>query len=263
MNAITYPGGKGAAGVAQTLINQIPPHAEYIAAFAGFDAIARTKRPADRSVLIDMDRDTLTNLAELLAATWCDQLGSLATMQRFELVHADGLAWLAYRFGLDRLTPAPPRPRVPGQAWQPCEAAGPFVYLDPPYPMETRSGRQLYRYEMTPEQHRQLLAIARALPCPVMVSSYASSSYCEQLADWRRLDFQAMTRGGVRTESVWMNYPEPARLHDATHVGDDKRERERIRRRVRNWVAGLGRVGLHERQAMLDAIAAEYFDDGG
>lgn len=262
MNATTYPGGKAGAGVVQTLINEIPPHAEYIAACAGFDAIARMKRPAERSTLIDLDGDTLAGLAELLGRAWGEQLGSLELRRRFELLDTDGVAWLRARFGLSRVFPCPPSPRVPSALVQAADEAGAFVYFDPPYPMDTRSGRDLYRFEMTPEQHVELLDVATALPCLVMVSSYANPLYAERLAGWRTKTFQAMTRGGVRTETVWMNYPPPTRLHDARFVGREKRERERIRRRVRNWVDGLKRVDSLERQAILDEIAAEFFTNG-
>lgn len=258
MNATTYPGGKAGAGVVQTLINEIPPHSVYIAACAGFDAIARTKRPADLSVLIDLDEITLAALAELLEAAWGDQVGSLGLRRRFELLHTDGVAWLRHRFALDRVFHGPPKPRIPSRPIGPEDEAGAFVYLDPPYPESTRSGRDLYRYEMTDEQHAALLKTATALPCPVMVSSYANPMYAEALADWRKIEFQAMTRGGVRTESLWMNYPRPARLHDHRFVGQEKRERERVRRRVRNWLGGLERAEPMEREAMLEAIREHY-----
>jgi len=50
-----------------------------------------------------------------------------------------------------------------------------------------------------------------------------------------------------------MNFPEPAELHDYRYLGDDKRQRERIARRRRNWLAGLKRASPLERRAILDA----------
>jgi DNA adenine methylase len=48
----SYPGGKAGSGVYQRLINEIPPHDTYIAAFAGRDAIARWMRPSEKVILI-------------------------------------------------------------------------------------------------------------------------------------------------------------------------------------------------------------------
>lgn len=63
-----------------------------------------------------------------------------------------------------------------------------------------------------------------------------------------------MNRAGRRvTETVWFNYPEPLRYHDTRFVGIGRRERERIRRRVRNWSEGLKRMSPAERQAVLEA----------
>jgi len=50
-----YPGGKGGAGVYQTIINNIPPHDTYIETHLGGGNILERKRPAARSVGIDLD----------------------------------------------------------------------------------------------------------------------------------------------------------------------------------------------------------------
>lgn len=50
---VSYPGGKGGAGVAQALINLMPPHGLYIEPFLGSGTIMRIKRPALVNVGID------------------------------------------------------------------------------------------------------------------------------------------------------------------------------------------------------------------
>lgn len=57
--------------------------------------------------------------------------------------------------------------------------------------------------------------------------------------------------GGKRQEYLWMNYPEPDSLHDYTYLGDNKRHRERVARKVRTWAAGIARLPRLERQAIL------------
>ncbi len=73
-----------------------------------------------------------------------------------------------------------------------------LIYADPPYLPGTRSSAARYRHEYTVNQHRELIAVLRSVPASVMISGYP----------WRSVTFQVMTRGGVRTEQLWMNYPE-------------------------------------------------------
>ena len=131
-----------------------------------------------------------------------------------------------------------------------------FVYADPPYVMSSRSTqRAIYRYEYSDQDHVELLACLRALPCPVMLSGYASSLYDELLADWHTHTFEAQTRGGgMATEWLWMNYPTPVALHDYRYLGDNFRERERIKRKKQRWVNRLNRMDVLERRALLAAL---------
>jgi hypothetical protein len=129
------------------------------------------------------------------------------------------------------------------------------VYCDPPYVLSTRTGRQ-YRDEMTDEQHAGLLDTIKGLPCMVMVSGYWTALYAEALRDWHVTSFQAMTRAGrMATEYLWCNYPAPTALHDYRYLGEDFRERERIKRKKQRWVNRLQTMPMLERQALLGAIA--------
>ena len=126
-----------------------------------------------------------------------------------------------------------------------------LVYCDPPYVRSTRTGRDLYRFEMTDLQHRRLLRVIQNLPCMVMISGYWSDLYADALKSWKRVSFQAMTRRGPRTEWLWFNFEQPAALHDYRYLGRDFRERERIKRRTERWVARLERMPGLERRALL------------
>ena len=108
---------------------------------------------------------------------------------------------------------------------------------------------------MTIKQHEELLRVLTRMPAFVMVSSYWSELYADALKGWRSMSFETMTRGGsMATEWLWMNYPEPDELHDYRFLGDDKRQRERIRRKVTNWTLGLDRLPELERNAILQSI---------
>jgi len=130
------------------------------------------------------------------------------------------------------------------------------VYCDPPYLLETRKSGPLYRYECTTAQHQKLLIILRQLPCQVMVSGYWSPLYAEALHDWYAVHFEVMTRGGSQaTEWLWCNFLPPQSLHDYRYLGQNFRERERIKRKTQRWKARLLKMPALERQALLTALA--------
>jgi DNA adenine methylase len=218
----TYPGGKNGSGVYQKIINLLPPHPVYVEPFLGSGTILRLKRPALASIGIDIDAGVLQH--------WNgDEVPNL------KLIHADALEWLA------------------GSAFP----ADSLVYLDPPYLQATRSSPDpLYRYEMTEDQHKRLLEIIRRLPCMVVISGYTSALYQDKLKDWRTVSFQAMTRGGrPAVETLWLNFPEPFQLHDYRYLGENYRERERIKRKQKRWSNRLAAMPPHERYALLAAVA--------
>jgi len=221
--AMTYPGGKEAEGTAQTIINQQPPHDTYIEPFAGHAAIARWKRPALNTILIDRDPDVTTWLAE-------------HTNGNLQLLTTNALDWLtAQRF-----------------------SARTLIYCDPPYLIRSRADpRGRYRFEMTVEDHEKLLGILTSLPCMVQISAYADPLYSSHLRNWRHMTFQSTTRRGPATEHLWLSYPEPKALHTYTHLGADYRERERIKRKVTRWTARLAALPRLERLALYSALSKE------
>jgi DNA adenine methylase len=64
-----------------------------------------------------------------------------------------------------------------------------------------------------------------------------------------------MTRGGKpATEYLWMNYPEPVRLHDYRYLGRNFRERQDFKRLRERWLRRLENMPTLKRQALLSAI---------
>ena len=136
-----------------------------------------------------------------------------------------------------------------------------LIYLDPPYLMDVRSSqRDYYTHEFsTPEEHIELISLARLLPTLVQLSGYRCHLYDELLHDWRRIDYQTTNRAGnVVTESLWMNYPEPQRLHDYSWLGDNYREREDIKRQQQRWQRKLAQMPRLRRLAMMAVIEEEF-----
>src|SRR5262249_39128996 len=132
-----------------------------------------------------------------------------------------------------------------------------LVYCDPPYLASTRSSKdKLYRYEMmTEDEHRKLLNAIKTIPARVIISGYFSELYARELEGWRTVSFPAVKRNGeVATEWLWLNYPEPLELHDYRYLGEDFRQRERIKRKRLRWEHRLRSMPALERHAILAAL---------
>lgn len=81
-----------------------------------------------------------------------------------------------------------------------------FMYLDPPYVLETRHGKQ-YAFEMSDADHAKLLEAIYGTRAKVMISGYENALYEEYLAGWRKVVFPSKTAyGAKRIEAIWMNY---------------------------------------------------------
>lgn len=226
-----WPGTKNSAGVCEQLISLIPPHKTYIAPFAGHCAIATKMRPAERRVFCDLDRDAL--------AYWMFQKPA-------ELYRQCGIDWLENYFQIHRVD----------QAYQ--FRGDVFVFVDPPYFPGT-CGKGIYRHELTADDHSRLLNVLCKIPEPVMLAGYRCELYDALLEPdlWERIDYKVSTRGGQKTESVWINYARPTELHDPRFIGRDKRDRERIRKRQRNIKSLVNRLPALERQALLESIQTQ------
>ncbi len=220
---MSYLGSKGASGVYQKIIAEMPPHDTYIETHLGSGAVMLRKPPAMHNVGIDVDAEPLKEFAHRHNRLYID------------LVCRDAVDYLNdydfYRAG-----------RV-------------LIYADPPYMPETRTSRARYRHEYTIADHERLLACLMSLPknVSVILSGYPSQLYDETLAGWRSMEFQAMTRGGVRTEKIWMNYGK-GRAYSHAFAGKDYNDRSRIKREVERWRAKYAALPPAERLAIMAAL---------
>lgn len=220
-----YPGSKGGKGVSEKLISLMPKHRTYVAGFAGHDAIYWRKKRAERTIVIDVD--------EQVHDWWRERAPDVLALR------GDFLAIARDDKYVRRL----------------LKKKDTLLDLDPPYLRETRSDRAMWLYEMdTPEEHTDLLTLAKSLPCMVMISGYWSGLYQDALmyegSPWRCVHYTVSTRGGPREEYCWMNFPEGLELHDTSYAGWDYRQRERIKKKRKRWVRNLLAMNGEERQAM-------------
>ena len=198
----------------------MPPHDVYIESHLGGGAIMRYKKKAMRNIGIEIDSEAIRVL-------------SSKHQIDFELIHKDAITFLKeYPFTGKEL-----------------------IYCDPPYLRETRKKHySIYKYEYSVAQHIELLNVIKSIPCMVMISGYESSLYMEFLNNWHACSFQATTHHGMATEWIWMNYSPPVQLHDYRYLGDNFREREKIKNKVKRWVARYKVMSLLERQALLSSL---------
>ncbi len=81
-----------------------------------------------------------------------------------------------------------------------------LIYLDPPYVLGTRHGKQ-YRCEMDDNEHDELLDAALAHKGPVLLSGYENPLYNDRLRSWHREERMCYSQVGSRKREVlWMNF---------------------------------------------------------
>ncbi|QQK62510.1 DNA adenine methylase (plasmid) [Shewanella sp. LC6] len=217
MDMDNYLGGKNGSGVYQAIINLLPPHDTYIEGFLGTGAVMKRKAPALRNIGLDLNKSCIDEFDYAAAELY--QCCAFQFLRTFDY-----------------------------------ESNGRTVlYLDPPYLHETRTSTARYEYELTDEQHRELLTLIVDLPCLILLSGYRNQMYDEALSHWWSVDFQAMSRGGVRTETIWCNF-EPGQTHYHTFVGKNFTDRQRIKRKAARWAKKFEALPIGERQALLSAL---------
>jgi DNA adenine methylase len=255
---VTYDGGKNSPGVIHAIAREMPPHQVRVELFGGSFPTLRLVKPAALNIGLDLD------------VRACSAATSHPALRACEIHHGCALSWMRSVFPIQYEFAGTETPRTAsldavklgGRNYQ---ARDVLVYADPPYLITTRScQRDLYRHELkSEEEHAELLDLLTGLPCLVMLSGYRSALYDRTLADWRRVDFQGMTRRGPRVESLWCNFPAPAVLHDASFAGLNHRERWNLTKRKRSWTRKLQAMTAHERQAIREALAGVDAGNGG
>ncbi|MGP6378213.1 DNA adenine methylase [Yersinia bercovieri] len=216
-----YLGSKAASGAYQAIISQMPPHDTYIETHLGGGAVMLKKPPAANNIGIDIDARAVKDFV------------FSHDLPHVRVFNKDAVDYLDH-FDFSR-------------------AGRVLIYADPPYLLETRTSQARYKHEYTIGDHRRLIAALRNVPAFVMISGYPSDLYNDLLGDWRSIQFQVMTRGGPRTEQLWMNYPAEAAC-SAAFAGRDYIDRQRIKRKALRWANNYNGLSANEQLAILNAL---------
>jgi len=220
----TYYGGKGSSGTFQKIINHIRPHDTLIIPFLGNCALTRKMRWPAQVIANDLDPFII------------DQWRAANLGPQLDLYNLPALDFLATVLKLPDLG------RI-------------VIYCDPPYPLDSRkSQREVYKFEMTDQDHQEFLAAVRLLRVDCLISTYPNQLYAGQLSHWQRTEFQSQTRKGPATEWLFYNYPAPTVLHDDSFSGENYRQREYTKRKAARWVANYKKMPAHEQQRILGQI---------
>lgn len=217
---MSYLGAKNNAGLYQAIIALMPPHDVYIEPFFGSGAIFHRKPLAAKSIINDLDI-SMVDINDygrpIDGVVVTRSLDAMTLLDEYDYT-------------------------VPT-----------LVYLDPPYVHSTRTSKHRYKHEMTDADHVRLLNIIKSKPAKFILSGYPSELYASMLQDWNFRDFQAMTRGGVRTERVWFNF-EPGKPFCANYAGKDFTDRQRIKRKAERWAVDFKTMNEAEQLVILNAM---------
>jgi len=213
-----YFGSKATSGLCQPIIAMMPPHDTYIETHLGGGAIMKRKPPARMNIGIDIDPRTIARFE-------CD----------YPVQRINGCA---HRF-------------LAQYDYQGRE----LFYCDPPYLLHTRTSKRRYRFDYQEQDHIELLALLKQLPCQVILSGYPSALYDQSLEGWNQMELQVMNQAGVRTEKLWFNFTLD-RVHWASFAGKNFTDRQRIKRKAASWGQRYQAMPRAERVAVLAAMMA-------
>lgn len=224
----SYFGGKGGDGVYQFIINRIRPHVIYIEGCAGNATIARKKKPAEyKNIVNDVNTEVAGKLSEVMVDFDVKNMSVIELLKLFLTYHR---LW-SYKI---------------------------VIYLDPPYLHSTRKSKTRYKFEMTDEQHEQMLDLCLQFDpnfVDVIISTYPNELYERKLRGWKMETYESRTRSGkVATENLYMNFHEIKELHEYTYYGNTHRQRQLIKKKVNRWQKNFKNLPRLERDMMLKAL---------
>ncbi len=235
-----YPGNKGSKQMLAFIINNIPKTHSYLEAFGGSAAVAME--------LIRL------NIPELYEITICEKNETVRHLITDKLKHVmkvndETLVTTGYDgFNAIKLEP------MDG-----------VIYFDPPYKMSSRrSKKPIYgEQEWDDPTHAVFLAKinekAMLRKFFMMVSHYPCPMYDNALKDWHSKEIQVMTRGGLATEKIWMNYDiNGLDLLTTKHLALNAHDRQRLQRQKRLLLGKLTRMPRHQRQFIIDSVNEKF-----
>jgi site-specific DNA-adenine methylase len=229
--ASTYRGNKSVKGLYQFIINRIPPCKTFIEAFAGSAQITKKL-----FIAADTDRINCSSChPENIVLNDCNR---------------------SLNFDFTKHLPVPTvisnYPAAQLLKSLVTANADTFIYCDPPYLKSTRgSYRNIYKHEMTVDDHREFLLLVRKGSFNCMISHYECDLYNDLLPYWNKEFYKVCYHGHVKNECIYYNYEKPSTLLSYRYVGSDCWDRQRIARKINRFVKKLNSLPELERNTIL------------
>lgn len=221
----SYNGGKGGDGVYQRIINLIPPHKVWIEMFGGSGAVTKHIYAAEQSFIIEVDTVQAVKLKREI-------------QDRAVVINANAMNIVGVS------TPA---------------GVDVCIFADPPYLKMVRTcQRSIYKAEWVERDHEKFLQWVRERKEKIIITHPICEMYLHQLAGWNKLEYKYMSRGGIRDDCAWYNYPTPETLHDYSYAGSTRTERQRIERKIDRELLKLSKLQAIERNAIIAAIRRKF-----
>ena len=221
----SYNGGKGSNGTYQTIINLIPPCKTLIIPFLGNCAILRNIKLPPCTIAIDKDAAVIKK--------WQENFTNSAVT----FINGDAISFLKSFAAI-------------------IDNSETVIYCDPPYLMSSRrSQKNIYNYEMSFQDHQDLLSSIKSLRSRVLISAIKNELYDSMLFDWSKKTYMNKTRHGMQEEIVYFNFSSNIeKLQDYSFLGDDFRKREIIKRKFNRWMKKVNSLSTLQRNAFLFKI---------
>ncbi len=219
-----YPGHKKRDGVYHKIINEIPSCDIYRELFAGSAAIASLlKIPEAQIHLNEKDVKVFQDLRFAFPSNIVTNDCAISVIKN--------------------LPSKPQRKEV--------------VFLDPPYRHKTRPQNTLiYDCEMSDDDHEQLLmAVLEKSPAYNFIIQHPEDEmYNDFLKGWRKTPIKMRYHRKTQIEILYTNYEKPTALQDYSCLGDNRHDRQRIKRKGDRLVAKMLELPAVERNYVINRL---------
>lgn len=216
-----YPSAKSVDGVIQRLINIIPPHDTLIECCGGSGALTWNIKKTKRNIIIEADPAQAFQLEKGFG-------NSVKVINDSFYNHLYDL--------IESLEDT-------------------VLYFDPPYLKENRTWQaNIYKQEWDIYDHIEFLKYIKDSSTYVIINHPRSPLYDQALAGWNRIEYEYMTRKGLRPDCIWYNYTTPVELHDYRHIGNDNIDRQCIRRKRHSLIRKIKEMPVLQQNAFFSEI---------
>lgn len=225
MKTKSYPGNKSATSLFPNIIGLFPPHDRYFELFGGSGQILLKKAPARLQYIVELD------------------VNQIPALKKSMPVGTGVLLFDAIEFLIlikDELGPTD------------------LIYADPPYIItERRSGAKIYKHELSLKDHQRFLKAILATRAMVAISHYECKFYDDMLLSnpgWHKKVINVATRRGIAKEAIYFNFEIFGKKHETTFTGNNKTDRQRIKRKAARWANNFKNLPASERQVIMEQL---------